>query len=541
MPKRLVICLDGTWNSPARESERDDGDKVFKPSNVLKLARAVKPIDDCTGALRFEGQPAAGDRVTIDTRSYVFRTAGDLAADEVMIGETPKESLKNLRFAINARRQRKPRYGAATRRHETVGARPVAGDRSLLEIFSRAPGGGAYPFVVETTFDAGTWCSRHEIARRASALGLDPTLGIPQIVYYDIGVGALRKFKGTWNKFHRFVDKNLGGARGAGFEGNVEDAYGFLCLNYCQGDEIYLFGFSRGAASARSLSHFIDWMGGVLPARDAYWTPRYFDAFLAGESFDGARSKIHDELLDQAKRGGAAPDKAAKKAAERLGTVLPATIRFLGVWDTVLALGGDRDPRHLKPRPAGCVERACQALAVDEARSDFEPRIWDGPAHDRQRLEQCWFAGVHTSIGGGYVHDGLANTPLRWILEAARSLGLGLDDDFLEAYPAYALDQLYPSYKVRYRIWDWVRGRNGVRKIRVSADAGLTLHPSVMERLTAEPDGETHPRFELYRPKNLLRFLARQGDLEAFLATIPGLAADLELSDEVRRAIARAR
>jgi len=101
-----------------------------------------------------------------------------------------------------------------------------------------------------------SWPSRTLIVER------DPATGREQIVYYDIGVGAPATYPGVANALLRLGDKLLGGGRGAGFEGNVEDALGFLAFNHLPGDEVFIFGFSRGAATAQAVTRFIDWAGG---------------------------------------------------------------------------------------------------------------------------------------------------------------------------------------------------------------------------------------------------------------------------------------
>src|SRR5262249_33113740 len=156
--------------------------------------------------------------------------------------------------------------------------------------------------------------------------------------------------------------------------------------------------------------------------------------------------------------------------------------------------------------PAACVERARQALAIDEHRFDFRPEVWTG-AQSGQTMEQRWFAGVHSNIGGGYLHDGLANVTFHWILEGAIAQGRKVDQDFVAHYVPYAKHTMYDSYSLLYRVSDAVRGRAGAgRRLLVDYAATVELDPSVIERMQAAPSDlgakdEPHPS-EPYRPDN---------------------------------------
>ncbi|RZK27385.1 MAG: DUF2235 domain-containing protein, partial [Hymenobacter sp.] len=115
------------------------------------------------------------------------------------------------------------------------------------------------------------------------------------------------------------------------------------------------------------------------------------------------------------------------------------------------------------------IRHAYHALAIDEQRRTFQPSLWENPAPD-QVLEQRWFAGVHTNVGGGYEHDGLANCSLHWMKEKAVALGLGVDEKFLGFYRPWFGDELRNSMTWFYRLL----GRQ-LRPISV----GNTTHESV--------------------------------------------------------------
>ncbi|MDP9119851.1 MAG: DUF2235 domain-containing protein [Acidobacteriota bacterium] len=361
----------------------------------------------------------------------------------------------------------------------------------------------------------------------------DQASGREQIAYYDTGVGATTRYPGLANRLAATTDRLLGGAFGAGFEANVERGLTFLALNYQPGDEVFLFGFSRGAATARGLTRFLDWAGGIPRKTDAYYLPVLFQKFVLSRG----QARIEDVVKE-------INDQSAADGKSGLGPLQPVDVRFLGVWDTVMALGSRfrstggstsevSKSFYTDQQPARCVRHARQALAVDEARFDFRPEIWSG-ARDNQSLEQRWFAGVHSNIGGGYLNDGLANLAFLWILHEAEQQGLAVDPAFVGFYRGFVLDRLYRSESLLYRILDGLRWRYGRGKrelIGRPAAANLSLDASVVKRLRADPkevkkDGSlAHPRLVLYRPQNVIAYLACQPDLDQYLAGI-GLKAE---------------
>jgi hypothetical protein len=189
------------------------------------------------------------------------------------------------------------------------------------------------------------------------------------------------------------------------------------------------------------------------------------------------------------------------------------------------------------------VIHARQALAVDEERYDFRPEIWSdrGPG----KMEQRWFAGVHSNVGGGYTHDGLANIAFDWILDGAREEGLVTDPEYTKFFRKFPLASLYSSNSTVYRVLDVLRFRVGQGKrslVDRPAGANLTLDDSVIKRMRAKPDElqkGSAPANTPYRPENVLLFLACQQDLNAYLASI-GIddLATKPLPDDVLRRIA---
>jgi len=230
-----------------------------------------------------------------------------------------------------------------------------------------------------------------------------------QVSWYGKGVG-----NGT------FADRILGGAFGGGLGRNVRDAYRFLVQNYVPGDEIFLFGFSRGAYTARSL-------GGMIRC-------------------SGLVQKKHANRITEAyeiyrKRDPKGADKDEAVAFREQYSHPSVTIKFVGVWDTVGALGvpvgrilrmlSRRKHGFHDTRLSGIIENACHALAIDEGRYTFEPAPFDGDPKDQQRVEQLWFAGAHSDVGGGNPSAGLSDIAFQWMAEKAAGCGLVLSMDYL--------------------------------------------------------------------------------------------------------------
>jgi uncharacterized protein (DUF2235 family) len=332
--------------------------------------------------------------------------------------------------------------------------------------------------------------------------------GTDQISYYDEGVGALSAQRGLRNSALAKLDSVLGGAWGAGFEQNIESAYTFIAGNFVPGDELFVFGFSRGAGQARSLCRFIDWMGGILHKRDTYFIPGFFKEYIETGGAQGRAQAFLAELL--------ATDK-------KIDPPMATKIRFLGVYDTVLALGSrlraDFDKKkgttapglefHVGENPPAIVSVARQALAIDERRTDFRPEIWRG-AEPGQSVEQRWFPGVHTSIGGGYANDGLANGALRWMIDEAIKEKLAVDEEFLGFYRPWFGDERPRSLKGFMKVRNWMRGlkgESGDRDLLATADvAGLDVHESALKLLGHD---------DSYRPENLLAYMRARPDLAA--------------------------
>jgi len=235
--------------------------------------------------------------------------------------------------------------------------------------------------------------------------------GINQLKHYDDGVGAT----GTiWKKV-------IDGATGGGLDANIIDAYKFIVWNYEPGDKIYLFGFSRGAYTARSLAGLIRNCG-ILKNQDLCLIQKAYD--------------FYRDRSDETKPGSA---KSAEFISEN--SYPNPEIEFIGVWDTVGALGipltifqlwNRKKYRFHDLELSSIIKHAYQAMAIDERRKLFDVNLWKRSAHAKdeniqQFVEQRWFAGVHCDIGGGYIEEQLSDLTLEWMIEKAKFAKLAID------------------------------------------------------------------------------------------------------------------
>jgi uncharacterized protein (DUF2235 family) len=268
---------------------------------------------------------------------------------------------------------------------------------------------------------------------------------IPQIVLYSQGVGtntdALGK-DGFMDGFSEGLNKLLGGVFGEGLEDAIVDTYLRLAFNYEAGDEIYIFGFSRGAFCARSFAGLIG-SAGIVSRTHA---ERAWDAFRLYRNRPGPKAtqfekddydRARHEFRLQFGKGQRAPD------GTRIKTDEPATVNYLGIFDTVgqrgmpSALGGlarsmnNRFGFHDMMIGTN-VLAARHAVAIDERRLGFPPTLWEGVEEANKRAhckpghrsyQQRWFVGTHGDIGGGEGSP-LSAAPLKWIAEGAAECGL---------------------------------------------------------------------------------------------------------------------
>ena len=288
-----------------------------------------------------------------------------------------------------------------------------------------------------------------------------------QIVFYDEGVGT------------GFGEKFIGGTTGLGLSKNVLQSYQFLSHNYQKGDEIYLFGFSRGAYTSRSLAGLISKIG-LVEKDDVVYMPGLYDLY---------KNKAPDVEVE-----AFYTDKGIQQHQPR--------IKMIGVFDTVGALGTpfggiNKIISRFKlvefqfhdVSLSSIVDHAYQALAIDEQRKPFAPELWTKIADPNTKMEQRWFVGVHSNVGGGYNPDDLANITLKYIVGKAKGCGLAFDDSYLGHYGWNIKTDIRKSMSVKYRLL----GKN-VRQITLGDESNQIVDSSVYKKME---------QLSKYKPKNV--------------------------------------
>ena len=339
---------------------------------------------------------------------------------------------------------------------------------------------------------------------------------IPQIVYYQEGVGTGR---GT-TALGRLLDRIFGGAFGLGLNDNIEEIYRWLAFNYEPGDDIFVFGYSRGAYTARSLVGLIRSAG----------IPRASEVARVGEAMERYRSPLNSTEPNAVQsfefRLGFAPDVTTSdaerewRAGEGHPEGEPLKVRYIGVWDTVGALGVPRQfglvARLLNGRFAfhdtklsRCVHSARHAVAIDERRRTFKPALWcnldgqnglnKGDRSPKRRFRQEWFPGDHGSVGGGGDRIGLSNIALIWVAIGAMRDGLAFDRDRLREI-CRKRDVTAPRHAHIARMSVWGILSSGGTCYRSGPSEPLHVARATLRRLRLVPD---------YRPRPLRALLDR--------------------------------
>jgi uncharacterized protein (DUF2235 family) len=328
-----------------------------------------------------------------------------------------------------------------------------------------------------------------------------------QIAMYDNGVGT--------SSFKLFAV--LGGALGWGLKRNVRHLYMFACRNYTPAtaataaDELYAFGFSRGAFTIRVLVGLIEDQGLITGVsgreleRRAKWAYRaYRRTFNPTKGLVTPLRSLRDFLLRtwDSLRGRPTYDKAAN---------LRPRVRFVGLWDTVDAYGLPIDemtrgwdkwvwPLSMSQRTCqAIVDKFCHAIALDDERHTFHPVLLDESAEqprahiDEEIVTQVWFAGMHSNVGGGYPDDSLAHVPLRWMADQAAKAGLDLHAHVVAEWDARA-DPCGPMYDSRRGLASYYRyNPRSIVKLTDDRFADVhiprpKIHESVFQRIAASRD-----------------------------------------------------
>ncbi|MCH8313757.1 MAG: DUF2235 domain-containing protein [Nitrospinae bacterium] len=308
------------------------------------------------------------------------------------------------------------------------------------------------------------------LARAIEPIGSDQ---IPQQVFYDWGVGS-------------YYDPVVGGATGKGLHKNVMDDYRYIVQNYSPGDKIFLFGFSRGAYTIRSLCGLINNCG-IIKRPDASLIQKAFNHY---------------------KRSGTAyaPEGNESINFRNQYSHESREIKFVGVWDTVGAMGipisflglfDDKDEFY-DTKMGKNIRVARHALAIDEHRSDFKPTTW--LPRENTDMKQVWFSGAHCDIGGSYGPDKnnsfSSDTSLAWMIKEAGKFKLTIENHLERSIKINPLAMIHKSRRSFYRI-------KKIEYRQIDHGKGpILIHKSVKSRWDQDPN---------YRPKNLQDYVNKKG------------------------------
>lgn len=364
----------------------------------------------------------------------------------------------------------------------------------------------------------GTWQSQDndcptnvlKIAQAVKPIAKDEMgKNISQVLYYDEGIGTVSSEERKKLRLQKIMDsisllpktikdsieKVCGGSFGWWIDDKIKEAYLFLSLNYLPGDEIYLFGFSRGAYTVRSLAGLIN-CSGLLKHSDIH---HMFQAYEIYRLEDTEEQKQKAKKFRQ--------DNAAQQVE----------IKFLGCWDTVGALGipnliswlpidyyVNKKYQFHNTELSPIIQNARHAIAIDEKRKAFDVNIMKPGEGFKGTLKQVWFPGDHGCVGGGIKETlGLSNAALKWMAEEAGQLGLDLDLSLAENTEIINSKAYFSNGSRLGVVGECYRN---IAKLdqelenEFKFDLDKNFHPSVKERWCA-PDMK-------YRPKNLKEFLS---------------------------------
>lgn len=303
-----------------------------------------------------------------------------------------------------------------------------------------------------------------------------------QLGFYHPGLGTMEP-AGALTRASRWATKTLGKAVGYGLTSDVRDAYVFLMRNFQPNDQVFLFGFSRGAYTVRVVASLLR-MYGLLP-------------------------KDNEPLVPYAIRMMTATDESCFLLANQFKDTfsIPCNPWFVGVWDTVSSVGWVGNPLRV-PYSANNpdIEYGRQAVSIDEHRAFFRQNLWSAPSptnarsqpHGPKDLKQVWFPGVHCDVGGGYpeAESGLSKIALEWMLAEAQHCGLELNQERTEL----VLGQRGGSYvtadpdaQMHKSLTPWWWGAEVIPKRHYNAQTHKNgWRPNLFRRRTIPPGSSIH-------------------------------------------------
>jgi uncharacterized protein (DUF2235 family) len=332
---------------------------------------------------------------------------------------------------------------------------------------------------------------------------LDTSDSTQQIAYYHPGLGTMEP-PGALTPDEKFATVTLGLATGRGIQDDIRDAYVFLADYYLQGDRVFIFGFSRGAFTARAIAGLLK-MYGLIAAGNAALAPYAIRMMFAiNHAEKHGDSQTVNQVFELAQRFRETYSRDCKP-------------RFVGVWDTVSSVGWLSHPTHL-PYTANNPDVAISrhAIAIDEHRAFFPPNLWrpsPQPPSGPVDLQQVWFPGSHCDVGGGYAEgpeSAQSKYPLAWMLREAQAAGLLLDaakvSEILGKSPGSRYQEASVDFPLHESLKGWWRLAEFMPKPCYDyATRKTTWRPNLFARRVLPPNAWVHESAYLRGPDYLKR------------------------------------
>ncbi|MFC0682795.1 DUF2235 domain-containing protein [Lysobacter korlensis] len=341
-----------------------------------------------------------------------------------------------------------------------------------------------------------------------------------QLVYYDPGVGTMGA-RGAVTRWGKMLTRFAGLIAGFGIKDNIEEAYTWLADNYRRGDQVYVFGFSRGAYTARALTGMLRTVGLLRPGTSNL-APYALKLYAQTKGANSPRAAVPPEQRS-AKPVGPPPESAASDAEKAFWRMRDSftdrfgnpdfphpfdrqrpQVHFLGVWDTVKSVGWLNWKARIEQARWPFTARitnvgiARHAMSIDETRFTFPIYRFDGDAVRTSdgRYKELWFAGIHSDVGGQYDDDhALSDVAFAWMVDEAKEAGLLVDDKVLDRVlqrRGIPIEERALGLIHRNGMYWWILGGWRARVIY----SGDELHESVWRRMDRGQDAKGRP----YRP-----------------------------------------
>lgn len=278
-----------------------------------------------------------------------------------------------------------------------------------------------------------------------------------QIAFYDPGVGT---FSFLGRVLGRRLGVLMGMAFGYGIRQNIEDGYEYLMNRFQEGDKVFIFGYSRGAYTARALAGMIHYFG-ILQKGSKNLIP-----YVSKMYFQMNRKKDYEVYA------------GFKRTFSHV-----CKPHFIGVWDTVGALGPNLSKRFPDQKLNLDVKHGFHAMALDERRKPYKVILWDESDKEAdQVIEQVWFAGAHSDVGGNCSNNetALSDIALAWMMDKASGCGLRLKEGWKSRLQQDASGKMHNAWKLSYIIF----GCPADRKV----PEGAIIHQSVIDRMQEVED-----------------------------------------------------